>query len=324
MEPSEELRRVITRFFQSARDGDTQAVSNRFSRQPGFHRFGSDPDEDWSDGEYAALVMMEQIRETGGFPWRQIGEVNAQVEGSVGWADVRAEFDSQAGVVPLRLTFVLHLEHDEWKIVQAHSSVPASNAQFGLELTTSVDQIAELVRASQPDLSATSAPDGTITIMFTDIEGSTRLNEFMGDRRWLDVLRSHNDVIKAKTLQHEGTVVKSQGDGFMLAFASARRALQCAEEIQDAIAERFNDPGSLVRIRVGLHVGEALREADDFFGNAVTYAARIAAHARGGEIVVSSLVHDLLAQTGEFKFGEMRVVDLKGINGSQRIYSLAD
>jgi class 3 adenylate cyclase len=136
------------------------------------------------------------------------------------------------------------------------------------------------------------------------------------------VLRAHNDVIRRITAEHNGTVVKSQGDGFMLAFASSRRAATCALAIDQQIAETFQDPGSPVRVRIGLHVGETVREAEDFFGHAVNYAARVASSARGGEIVVSSLVHDLLAQTGEFDFEQPRQVELKGIDGLQEIYRL--
>jgi class 3 adenylate cyclase len=164
-----------------------------------------------------------------------------------------------------------------------------------------------------------------VTIAFTDIEDSTKLNDFLGDQRWMDVLHTHNDVVKRDTDEHGGTIVKNQGDGYMLAFPSARRGLQCATALQDAIGERFRDPGSPVRVRIGVHVGETVREADDFFGHAVSYAARIAAQASGGEVVASSLVHDLVAQTGAFSFGEPRVVELKGIQGEHRIWPvLAD
>jgi class 3 adenylate cyclase len=150
-----------------------------------------------------------------------------------------------------------------------------------------------------------------------------RLNAFLGDRRWLEVLRAHNDVVRNVTTNHGGTVVKGQGDGFMLAFASARRALTCSQAIERSISETFKDPGSPVRVRIGLHVGETTREADDFFGHAVNYAARIASSAAGGEIVVSSLVHGLLAQTGEFEFEPAREVELKGMEGLQMVYPLA-
>jgi class 3 adenylate cyclase len=225
--------------------------------------------------------------------------------------------------VEFRFTTVLHLEHGEWKIVNWHSSIPANNEDYGFFLTKSVDEIAEAVNETRPDLSSTSAPDGTVTIAFTDIEDSLRLNAFLGDRRWLDVLRAHNEVVKRTTEQHGGTVVKSQGDGFMLAFASARRAVTCAQAIEAAVTETFRDPGSPIRVRIGLHVGETVHEADDHFGHAVNYAARVASAAAGGEIVVSSLVHGLLAQTGEFEFDEAREVELKGIEGVQRVYPLA-
>jgi class 3 adenylate cyclase len=106
---------------------------------------------------------------------------------------------------------VLHLEHGDWKIVNWHSSIPAANEDYGFLLTKSVDEIAEAVSESRPDLTESSAPDGTVTIAFTDIEDSLRLNAFLGDRRWLDVLRAHNQVVIRTTEEYAGTVVKSQG-----------------------------------------------------------------------------------------------------------------
>jgi class 3 adenylate cyclase len=323
MESSEELRRVMARFFEALRDGDEEAVKVRISRQPGFERFGSDAAEVWQDGETAARLWAQQVRELGGgYDWRLISEIHAMSEGSVGWAGARTELESPEGPIEMRFTCVLHLEHGEWKLVHWHSSIPVANEVHGFLLTKSVDEIAEVVSEMKPDLSASSAPDGTVTIAFTDIEDSLRLNAFLGDKRWLEVLRAHNEVIKRVTAEYSGTVVKSQGDGFMLAFPSARRGVTCAQAIDEAIAMTFQDPGSPIRVRIGLHVGETVREAEDFFGHAVNYAARVASSARGGEIVVSSLVHDLLAQTGEFDFEEARQVELKGIDGPQQIYRL--
>ena len=324
VEPSEEIRGVVTRFFEALRDGDEEAVSSKISRLAGFERFGSDAAEWWQDGEQTAQILVRQMREMGGgYPWRLLGGIHAMSEGSVGWAGARTHFVYPRGTVEMRFTCVLHLEHGEWKLVHWHSSLPASNEEYGFFLTTSVDEIAEAVSELRPDLSASSAADGTVTIAFTDIEDSLRLNALLGDRRWLDVLHVHNDVIRRVTAEHNGTLVKSQGDGSMLAFPSARRALACALAIDRAIAETFTDPGSPIRVRIGMHVGEPVREANDFFGHTVNYAARVASSARGGEIVVSSLVHDLLAQTGEFAFGDARHVELKGIDGPQVVYPLA-
>jgi class 3 adenylate cyclase len=325
MEPSQELCRVVTRFVEALRDGDEEAVRNRVSLDAGVERFGSDPDEIWHGGEASVRLWIRQMQEMGGgYPWRLADEVYAYSEGDVGWAGGRMEMDAPiTGPVEFRFTCVLHLEHGEWKIVQWHSSVPSSNEEHGFFLTKSVDQIVEDVSRSRPDLSGSSGPDGTVTIAFTDIAGSTQLNTLLGDRRWLDVLRAHNEVVTAATDEHGGTVVKGQGDGFMLAFASARRAIACAQGIQRGIAAAFDDPGSLVRVRIGLHVGETIHEADDFFGHAVNYAARIASTAAGGEVVVSALVHALVVQTGEFRFEAPREVELKGIEGPQTVYPLA-
>jgi len=324
VEPSEEIRGVVTRFFEALRDGDDEAVSNRISRQAGFERFGSDAAEWWQDGETTARLLRLQMREMGGgYRWRLVSDIHAMSENGIGWAGARTEFETPDGPMEMRLSCVLHLEHGEWKLVHWHSSVPASNEELGFILTTSVDGIAEEVSELRPDLSGSSAPDGTVTIAFTDIEDSLRLNAALGDRRWLGVLHAHNDVISRVTAEHNGTVVKSQGDGSMLAFASARRALTCAVAIDRAITETFTDPRSPIRVRIGLHVGEPVREANDFFGHAVNYAARVASSARGGEIMVSSLVHDLLAETGEFVFADPRHVELKGIDGPQLVYPLA-
>jgi class 3 adenylate cyclase len=325
MEPSEELRQVVSRFIEALRVGDEDAVSNRITRQPGFERFGTDPDEDWHDGETAARVWVQQIREMGGgYPWHVSDPGYAFVEGTVGWAGGKTKFETPFDeVVVYRYTCVCHLEHGDWKLVQWHGSIPTTNEEHGFFLTKSVDQIAEEVNEARPDLSAASAPDGTVTIAFTDIEGSTKLNGLLGDERWLTVLRAHNEVVTDVTKEHGGTVVKGQGDGFMLAFASARRSLSCAQAIQLGISERFNDPGSPIRVRIGVHVGEMLREDDDFFGHAVNYAARVASSASGGEILVSALVHALVEPAGGFRFEEPRTVELKGVDGPQIVYPLA-
>jgi hypothetical protein len=200
MEPSEEIRSVVHRFFEALRDGDDQAVSNRISRRAGFERYGSDPSEWWRDGEETVLIFRQQMREMdGGYPFELIEEPTGYREGSVGWGGFQTRILAHGSTTGAlwRATLVLHLEHGDWKIVQIHSAIPVSNESQGFVLTTSVDEIAESVSAARPDLTSSSAADGTVTIAFTDIEDSTRLNDFLGDRRWLEILRAHNDVVKA-------------------------------------------------------------------------------------------------------------------------------
>src|SRR3990170_2444716 len=144
---------------------------------------------------------------------------------------------------------------------------------------TSIDAVAATVYADKPDLRTHAAPDGTVTIMFSDIEGSTAINERLGDGRWLELLREHNAIVRKQVKSHGGFEVKSEGDGFMLAFQSARRALQCAIDIQRGFAASNEKAEEPVKVRIGLHTGEAIKEGDDFFGKHVNLAARVAGEA---------------------------------------------
>src|SRR3954470_23703391 len=116
------------------------------------------------------------------------------------------------------------------------------------EATSSVDEVASRVAAERPTLRPAAAPDGTVTILFSDIEGSTALNERLGDTRWLELLREHNRIVRDEVRACGGFEVKSQGDGFMIAFPSARRAIECARAIQEAIARDLgNHPDGPIR-----------------------------------------------------------------------------
>ena len=114
-------------------------------------------------------------------------------------------------------------------------------------------------------------------MLFSDIEASTQLNERLGDVRWLELLRAHHAIVREQVHQHGGFEVKSQGDGFMIAFPSARRAVQCARAIQQAIESHLGEhPDAPIRLRIGLHTGEAIKEEADFYGKNIVLAARIA------------------------------------------------
>src|SRR5207237_2308598 len=105
----------------------------------------------------------------------------------------------------------------------------------------------------------------------------------------------HNAVIRDTAAAHGGTVVETQGDGSMLAFSSARRAVACAQAIQCEIDRSFAEASPPIRVRIGIHTGDALHEADRFVGTTVHYAARVASQALGGEVLVSNLVRELVA-----------------------------
>ena len=108
----------------------------------------------------------------------------------------------------------------------------------------------------------------------------------------------------------------------MLAFSSARRAVSCAKSIQHRVGSELADGTPPLRVRIGIHAGDALREVDDFFGTTVHYDARVAGQALGGEILVSSVVRDLVASGSDLTFLEGREVELKGIEGLQRLFAV--
>jgi class 3 adenylate cyclase len=193
------------------------------------------------------------------------------------------------------------------------------------QLRRGIEAVAEDVRDEWRRLRAQVAPEGTVTIFFSDIEGYTSMNERLGDRRAQEVLREHYRLVREELLQHRGFEVKVHGDGFMVAFDSAARALRCAQAIQraqTAWSEQHAD--TPLRVRIGLHTGEAIRgDDDDFLGSTVNLASRIATAARGGEILVSALLRELCASTGEFEFDRGQEIELKGLSQAHKVYSVS-
>jgi class 3 adenylate cyclase len=186
-----------------------------------------------------------------------------------------------------------------------------------------IHSIASSIGSRRPDLAPHSAPDGTVTLMFSDMEGFTAMTERLGDLRAREVIRDHNQIVREQVAAHGGHEVELQGDGFLIAFGSARRGLQCAMAVQRAFAAYSADhEDTPIRVRIGLHTGEALRERDKFFGRTVILAARIAAEARGGEILVSALLKELTQSLGDLEFGSGRQVPLKGISEVQSLFAV--
>jgi class 3 adenylate cyclase len=164
---------------------------------------------------------------------------------------------------------------------------------------------------------------GTLTMMFTDLQDSTKVTASMGDDRAQEFLRQHNAILREQIAVHQGLEVKGQGDGFMVAFTSARAGVRCAVAIQRKLSE-YNSTGPELPIivRIGLNLGEVIAEEDDFFGTAVILAARIASRAHGQEILISELLNNIIASTGEFKVTAMGSVRLKGFPKMHKIFRI--
>jgi class 3 adenylate cyclase len=166
-------------------------------------------------------------------------------------------------------------------------------------------------------------PSGTITFLFTDIEGSTRLLKQLGDR-YADVLAAHHRSLGETFAKHGGEVVDTQGDAFFVAFPRARDAVEAAVAAQRALAaQRWPDAVEL-RVRMGIHTGEPVVGADRYVGLGVHRAARISSIGHGGQVLLSNatraLVEDELpADVGLRDLGEHR---LKDLDRPERVFQL--
>jgi len=316
--PSEELRALAHRLNDRFRAGDYAAVSEMFSRGPHVRILGPDPNENWP-GLDGVEILISQGKELGGYDY-QLLNCAAYRAGNVGWVVEEAQVTFGNGFEQHgRQTIVFVMEEGHWRIAHFHLAFVQPNEQsVGRALPTSIDKIERIVRNSRPDVARASAPEGTVTIAFSDIESSTVLLERLGDTEYLRMLAWHDRIVRDTADQHRGFVVKSQGDGFMLAFPSAAFALRASLVMRERIDEGFE--GLPVRIRAGLHSGEAINHDDDFYGRTVVIAARISSLALGGEILISGLVHALAQGLGTFKFGSPRQATLKGLEGEFALY----
>jgi eukaryotic-like serine/threonine-protein kinase len=186
-----------------------------------------------------------------------------------------------------------------------------------------LDKAAASALSQTRDARAFASLDGTVTIMFSDIVESTALYDLLGDLRGSEVIRTHNEIFRREVAAHRGHEVNTFGDSFMIAFPSVRRAVLCAIALQRAFAAYCDShPDLPMRVRIGLHVGEAVRESTDFFGKTVILAARISALAQGGQILVSSTLHDVAASAGDIRFVSAGERPLKGLAGTHRLFEL--
>lgn len=159
--------------------------------------------------------------------------------------------------------------------------------------------------------------------MFTDIEGSTRMIEELGEETALSLLIEHDNIVRNQVAAHAGREVKSLGDGFLLAFPSAKSAIDCATAIQWSLND-FNRSGPLrpIRVRCGITVGEPLRHGHDLFGRCVVLASRIVNEALGEQILVSAELKAEVGPSAGVSFGRGWEIKAKGLSGTQSVFEV--
>jgi Flp pilus assembly CpaF family ATPase/class 3 adenylate cyclase len=170
---------------------------------------------------------------------------------------------------------------------------------------------------------AVGQTEGTVTIMFTDVEDSTRMLSQRGFTESHEIMKAYEAIIDEKVAEHAGRRIKGLGDGFMISFGSVRHGVECALDIQKSIADYSKqNPERKIRIRIGINTGEVVEEAGDIFGAAVNVAARVAGKARGGEVLVSEVVRQLVGPMAEMQFTVRGRYKLKGFPDRWRLHQV--
>ena len=165
-------------------------------------------------------------------------------------------------------------------------------------------------------------PEGTVTVLFTDLVASTQLNQQLGDDEARTIGRSIERLALERIEAHRGVVIKEMGDGLMAAFSSARRAVVCSREIQQDMAQRnHREPTQIVQMRIGLHTGEVIEEDGDIHGETVIIARRIESLAPPGGVLASETVHMVLG-TARDELEDRGLFELKGIATPWRLYEV--
>jgi predicted ATPase/class 3 adenylate cyclase len=165
-------------------------------------------------------------------------------------------------------------------------------------------------------------PSGTVTLLFTDIEGSTTLAEGLGER-WPAMLADHNRILRDAFSAHGGVELGAEGDALFVAFASAADAALAAADAQKALAAHEWPSSGEIRVRMGLHTGEPTRTPDGYVGIDMHRAARVAAAAHGAQILLSQTTRDLLPETLEdLRFRDLGEHRLKDLSAPQRLHQL--
>jgi class 3 adenylate cyclase len=312
----------------------------------GFARMLRDDDYEWGTDPEAASEFNRRVGETWGDNasllklwapsvaadpvarehWNRMMVFGATPATAIAWLEMVEETDVRGTLPAIRVpTLVVHRTDDRIVPVQhgrylgeripgaRYVELPGADHLWWIDGDDILDEVESFLTGS----TASFEPDRVLaTVMFTDIVDSTTRAAQLGDRRWRELVESHDQVVRRLLERYRGREVKTLGDGFLATFDGPGRAIRCATEV----CEGVRSVG--LEVRTGLHTGEVELAGDDITGIAVNIGARVGAKAEPGEVLVSQTVKDLVAGSG-LHFEDRGEHDLKGVPGPWRLWSVA-
>lgn len=188
---------------------------------------------------------------------------------------------------------------------------------------TSIDVIASALEPLTPAVGRLSSPDGALTLMLSDVTDAGAVAARLGPDRWERLLADHHLLVERLLALHDGQVIRFEHDGFLASFNSAHGGLHAAVELQRTFAgtDGEGEPQALA-LRIGVHSGFVITNSDELLGRNVVLAARIAAHAEAGEILVSSTLKEYTESDPSFRFEPRGEHHFKGLLGEHALYGV--
>ena len=183
---------------------------------------------------------------------------------------------------------------------------------------SAIDVIASALEPVTPALSRMSSPDGAVTLMLSDIADAPAAAGQLGPERWEQIVSDHHMLVERLLAGHAGQVLRFEGDGFLASFNSAHAGLHAAVDLQ----RTFTAGSSSLAIRVGVHSGFVMGNPEQLMGRNAVLAARIAAQAKGGEILVSSTAKEYTQSDTSFRFEERGEYHFKGLHGEHEVFAV--
>ena len=279
----------------------------------------------WSEGEHArrfAAYMRECASEemfTAFTAAMQNNDVTNSLANVTQPTLILQRHETQVPTVEMAKRLASGIPNARLALLEGTSAVPYIGS-----IDPVLQAIEEFLDEGQTDSANAAAepPGGLVTILFTDMEGSTTLADQLGDAAAQEVRRVHNEIVRSALAANAGSEIKHTGDGIMASFATASGALECAIAIQRGVAaHKEAKPESPLGVYVGLNAGEPIAEGDDLFGTSVNLASRICDHTGAGQILAANVVRELAAGK-EFLFADLGETELRGFEDPVKLWEL--